>query len=135
MSIINGAEAILDGFGKSPPSQELAQERADSCLKGAPPDQNTGSKKCPYNHLGGFSITAKASELIHAQREKKLALKLRVEDEEGLGVCKVCKCFLPLKVFYDIETIYGHTEDSVLASFPDWCWIKRECQKLQNKPQ
>lgn len=124
MSFISGAQAILEGFGEAPPSQEVAQTRANSCLHG------DSGKKCPFNHTGGFSITAKASQVIHAQRQRKLELKLAVDGEESLGVCKVCSCFLPLKIWYDIETIYGHTEDATLAKFPDHCWIKQECSQL-----
>lgn len=125
MSIINGAHAILEGFGEAPPSQEVGQSRADSCIRG-----NNGNK-CPFNHTGAFSITAKASQIIHAQRQRKLELKLTVDGEASLGVCKICSCFLPLKVWYDIKTIYDHTEDATLAKFPDWCWIKRECSQLK----
>lgn len=123
MSIINGIEAILEGFGRNPPAQEIAQNRADVCngkISGIP---------CPYNHRGGFSLTAKAAQIIHAQRQRKLELKLVVEGEQSLGVCKVCGCYLPLKVWFDSETIRNHTTDETFAKFPDYCWIKHLNQK------
>lgn len=128
MSIINGAKAICEGFGESPPPQELAQARSDVCtgrFSGAP---------CPYNHKGGFSLTAQASAIIHAQRQRKLELKLTVEGESALGVCKVCRCYLPLKVWFSTQVIYDHTEDTTLSKLPDFCWLKKECQQLTTKP-
>ena len=125
MSAISGIEAILEGFGKHPPSQETAQNRADICtgrINGVP---------CPNNHKGGFSLTAQASSVIHAQRQRKLDLKLSVDGEGALGVCKVCKCYLPLKVWFDTQTIYNHTTDETLAQFPDFCWVKQECNHLK----
>lgn len=121
MSIINGAEAILHGFGKQPPPQESAQARADICsgrLSGTP---------CPNNHKGSFSLTAQASAIIHAQRQRKLELKLAVEGEESIGVCRICGCYLPLKVWFDTATIYEYTTDYTLEKFPSFCWIKQEC--------
>lgn len=125
MSIVNGAQAILEGFGEDPPPQDVAQGRADICtgrLSGVP---------CPHNHQGGFSLTAQASAFIHAQRQRKLELKLAVEGESALGVCKVCKCFLPLKVWYSTRVIYDHTEDATIAKFPPFCWIKKELNTLK----
>jgi hypothetical protein len=125
MSIVSGAKAIYEGFGDSPPPQEVAQARSDVCtgrLSGTP---------CKYNHTGGWSITTKAAQVIHSQRQRKLELKLSVDGEDALGVCKVCRCYLPLKIWYDIERIYEHTTDSTLASFPDFCWIKKACQSLK----
>ena len=128
MSLVNGAKAIIEGFGENPPPQEVAQARSDICtgrLSGVP---------CPNNHTGGFSLTATASQVIHAQRQRKLELNLAVEGEGSLGVCKVCKCYLPLKIWYHIATINDHTPDSTLANFPSFCWIKQGCQPLNHTP-
>jgi hypothetical protein len=130
MSLVSGAKAILEGFGDSPPPQEVAQARANVCLSGGT-DKDGNPTKCPNNHTGGWSITTKASQIIHAQRQRKLELKLAVDGETSLGICKVCKCYLPLKVWYGIETIYEHTPDSTLADFPSFCWIKKGCQSLK----
>ena len=124
MDIINGVEAILHGFGRNPPPQEVAQDRSDICtgrLSGVP---------CPNNHKGSFSLTAQASSIIHAQRQRKLELKLAVEGESSLGVCRTCGCYLPLKVWFDSQTILDYTTDFTIAKFPDFCWIKKECHKL-----
>lgn len=118
MSLANGISAVLEGFGVAPPPQEVAQARSDVCtgrLSGVP---------CPYNHTGGFSLTATASQIIHAQRQRKLELKLAVDGEESLGICKLCGCYLKLKVFFDADTIRNHTTDEAFAKFPSFCWIK-----------
>ena len=121
---LHGAEALLAGFGKTPPSKEVAQARADVCLH-----SGKDGKPCDFNHLGGWSITTEASRILQAQREKKHQLNLRVDGEEGLGVCRICKCFLPLKVFYDWESIYSHTTDEMFNQFKNqWpsCWMVKE---------
>lgn len=109
-----GAKAIVEGFGKQPPAQAIAQARADICFK------------CPYNYLGAWSVSSRVAEVIHAQREEKLRLKLRVEGEEKLGVCEVCGCPMILKVWYDAETIWKHTPDAVYNRYPEWCWLQKE---------
>lgn len=125
---INGAAALLEGFGDSPPSQEVAQSRANACLHGEE------GNPCRFNHRGGFSLTALASSIIHAQRQKKLELNLRVEGEENLGVCRVCSCYMPLKVWLSTKILFDHTDDSAIQRFPDWCQIKKELLQCQ-KPQ
>lgn len=119
MSLASGIDAILEGFGRNPPSQEVAQNRADIC------DGRLSGVPCPYHHKGSFSLTAQASAIIHTQRQRKLELKLAVDGEDALGVCKVCKCYLPLKIWYDSETITRHTTDETFSKFPPHCWIKR----------
>lgn len=119
MDIVNGAEAILHGFGQAPPPQEIAQARADVCTG------RLSGKPCAYNHKGGFNLTAQASAIIHAQRQRKLELKLSVEGEKSLGICRVCGCYLPLKVWFDDQTIVDYTTDETFNRFPDFCWIKK----------
>lgn len=117
--IINGAEAILDGFGRTPPSQSVAQARADVCTGHA-----TGFP-CPANYRGGWAVSTEIARVLHAQRQKKLELKLEVERENQLGTCEKCKCFLPLKIWYDDDTIYNHTADTTFQAMKQInpaCW-------------
>ncbi len=121
---INGAKAILDGFGENPPPQEVAQARADVCLH-----SGKDGTRCPHNSLGSWTLTTAIAQVIQAQREKKHQLKLSVDGEEGLGVCKICRCPVFLKVFYSWDTIYGHTTDETFNTFRDkWpsCWMVKE---------
>lgn len=125
MGLINGAHALMDGFGEAPPAQEVAQARADVC-RFSGRDNEGKPCGCPHNHLGGWNFTAKMAAAIHVQRERKLQLRLRVEGEEQLGMCKLCGCFLPLKVFWSEEGIYSHTSDQDFAKFAAaWpqCWM------------
>ncbi len=116
----NGASALLEGFGKEPPSQEVAQARSDVCtgrLTGHP---------CKANYLGGWAISSEIARVIHAQRQKKLQLHLEVQGESTLGTCKVCRCPLALKVWYDAETIRSHTTDDKFDQLKETnpqCWI------------
>ena len=128
---INGAKALLEGFGENPPSKEIAQSRADVCLRSGP-----DGSRCPHNHVGGFSVTTAIGSVIQAQREKKHQLKLRVDGEEGLGICKICRCPMFLKVFYDWDTIYSHTTDETFQQFKDkWpvCWMLKELNNHNTK--
>jgi hypothetical protein len=130
MGLLDGAKAILDGFGEAPPSHGVAQARADICsgrLSGRP---------CPANHRGGWIVTDKIAQVIRAQRERKLELNLRVEGEELLGQCTACRCPLFLKVFYDEETIYSYTPDTVFDKMKEAneaCWMLAIQQRHQNK--
>ena len=127
MDLVNGAAALLDGFGKSPPSPDVAQGRSDVCtgrLTGVP---------CPHNYQGFWRITEQAGRVLHAQREKKLELSLKTEGEDKLGQCRLCNCPLLLKVWYDWETIYNHTTDETFAKIrlnkPD-CWLVTELDAM-----
>lgn len=120
MGLIDGAKALLEGFGETPPPQEVAQARSDVCTGGL------NGNKCAANYLGGWAISDKIAQALHAQRQRKLELKLTVEREERLGTCEICRCWLPLKVWYDEGTILGHTTDSTLATMKETnpkCWI------------
>lgn len=129
MSIINGIATLADGFSKPPPPQEVCQSRANVCLFSGPPDEHIGTPtKCPFNHRGAISVTTAIAAAIHAARQRKLELNLRVEGEEGLGVCKLCGCDLKTKVFWDAESIYSHTTDSTFERFrSEWpkCWMNQ----------
>jgi hypothetical protein len=130
---INGAKAIILGFGENPPSRSIAQSRANVCLH-----SGKDGTPCPHNHSGSWSATTEIAKVIQSEREKKLQLNLHVDEEEGLGVCKICKCPMFLKVFYDWDTIFRHTTDSQFEAFRSkWpkCWILKELdQHLKTKP-
>jgi hypothetical protein len=118
--LANGAKALLDGFGVNPPSQAVAQARSDICTG------RLSGVACPANFLGGWAVTTAIAQAIHAQRQKKLELKLVVEGEERLGTCEACRCWLPLKVWFDESTILNHTTDTILDKMRtanQQCWV------------
>lgn len=122
---IHGVEAILEGFGRCPPPQEVAQARANVCME------------CPANFKGAWSISTAIASVIHAQRQKKLEMKLRVDGEDKLGTCTVCRCPLFLKVWYDFATIYGHTTDQMfddLRKANRNCWQVKELEQHHTNP-
>jgi len=116
-----------DWFGDSgvPVSPELAQQRADICLK------------CPYNQeMPVWELFASAVAFAVKQQLKlKSELKLRVNGEENLHVCSACLCVNSLKAWTPLKFILEYTEPEVMDSFhkeePE-CWILLEQQEQQN---
>src|SRR6187399_2318335 len=85
------------GDGGEPVSTELAQARADVCLK------------CPMNYKGDW-IWAMATRIaINAQSQLRRMMNLKVNGEENLKTCEACGCVLRLKVHVPIAHIYRHT--------------------------
>ena len=53
-----------------------------------------------------------------------------------MGICKICRCPMFLKVFYDWDTIYSHTTDETFQQFKDkWpvCWMLKELNNHNTK--
>ena len=114
---LDGVETLLawtvDGIVVD---QELAQKRADTCLK------------CPMN-VKEYAIVEVAGLAIKKQLELKNNLKLRVKGEHsGLHLCKVCGCAMRLKIWTPIHRIMP-TEKEKTEFHPD-CWILRESKNV-----
>lgn len=93
-------------------------------------------KRCRYNTFDGWVIPTHVALTLHKLRELKNQKKLRVENENLLGTCAICRCVLPLKVWYDFGTIFNHTTDETFLRFPPWCWMKKEwLNHKQQTPQ
>lgn len=56
--------------------------------------------------------------------ELKHGMNLSVSNEDSLGVCKVCGCCLPLKIWVPIEHIRNQVGN--LHDAPDFCWMKQK---------
>lgn len=112
--LANGAKILVEwiGSGGVPVDKELAQARADVCLKCSKHDLN-------------FGITEIAAGVIAQQIELKNHLKLRVSGERSLHTCSVCGCALRLKVHVPLHRILPEPTDN----FPPECWLMTE-QKL-----
>lgn len=117
------------GSGGKPVNADLAQSRANVCLRGAV-DGAGSMVPCPFNKPGAKPIEA-AAKIIKGQLEAKAELKLIVQGEENLHTCDRCWCFLPTKIFCPIEHIVENTPASMLNKLSQdapWCWQVKEAQ-------
>lgn len=105
------------GSGGKPVPKEQAEKRSVYCLT------------CPKNvaPLWWEKMTKDPiAQAMKTQLELKHSMDMSVSNEDKLGICRVCGCCLPLKVFVSLKHIQEHTPDDVMKSFPAWCWIKLE---------
>lgn len=111
--MVNGAVILRDWLGSGGHTVEhnLAQKRADTCLK------------CPMNS-STFSLVEAAAAAIKQQVEMKNHLQLRVNGEKGLHICQACGCAMRLKVWLPIERIMP--EPSEREKFHELCWLRSE---------
>lgn len=98
--------------------RERALERAQVCLT------------CPHNDVKGgmvkyfLSVTAKA--LQAAAGVLRDVRGCQTPHDEKLGVCDVCSCPLPSKIWFPIEIIEKEMPAGVWPNLPDFCWLKKE---------
>ncbi len=115
-----GARVLIEwlGSGSKPVPIEIAQKRANVCLK------------CEHNREGHsfLTLTGGTVRAIAEQMQAKEQLKLRVEGEERLHACGICLCPIKLKCHVPLDTILAHTAEETLNSFPKWCWMVTEQQ-------
>lgn len=109
------------GEGGKPVAQEVAQRRADVCLK------------CPFNDPSEDAdaiFRQGASLAIRKILELKRSQQLRVNEEGKLYLCAACKCVLKLKVFVPIKFVLETTNTKRLAELCAEkgvsCWILEE---------
>lgn len=111
-----GAKILSEWLGSGAVTVDpaTAQRRADVCLK------------CPLNVDESFT-----SELIAAtvrkQVEMKNHLKLRVNGEKSLHICKACGCVNRLKIHVPLERILPDADE--LPKFDPSCWLHTESKK------
>ncbi len=102
------------GNGGEPVSIELAQARANVCLK------------CPMNYKGDWLWSMATQLAINAQSNLRRLMNIRLEGEENLGVCEVCGCKTKLKSLVPIKHIYRTMSGEQLTKYPSNCWIPKE---------
>lgn len=106
---------LLDwlGSGGIPVAKELAESRAIVC------------ETCPENRAPKWWEWAKnpIADCIRERLEVKTAMQLRVSNEDGLNMCRVCGCCIRLKVWTPLERILPNVD---VSEFPEYCWIRRE---------
>lgn len=114
-----------DGGKIVPPNLSIG--RAETCV-------NTHGKPCSENVEPGWWDRFKlaVAEVIRNQLELKTRLGIKVPQEKGLAMCRVCGCCLPLKVHVPIGYIAKHTTNpKVRERFPAHCWIKKELEEYE----
>lgn len=121
-NIAVGAQNLLawSESGKVVP-QEVADARGLICTAGGP-----GNTRCPMNGQGDWKqlFTAPAAELIKNQLAAKSSMKLATKYDSTLGVCEVCACPLPLKVWSPLEFALRKMSKETKDKLPEWCWMK-----------
>lgn len=108
-------EARQDWLGEGDAATpEVAQARANTCLA------------CPKHVIKPLQelLTASVAGYVRRQLELKTHLKMRVEHEEELHTCGICECWMPLKVWLNIERARGVTPD--WQQFPANCWLHQQ---------
>lgn len=115
-----GVGVILDWLGDSlePVKPALAERRASVCVK------------CEHNgrpdfiqRIEGWAASG-IKELINVAKD----LELATTHDANLHHCQPCDCALKLKVWCKMDHILAHTNDRVMSSLPEWCWIKLKDQ-------
>ncbi len=121
-NIAIGAQNLLawSDSGKVVP-KEVADARALICTAGGP-----GNTRCPMNGTGDWKqlFTTPAAELIKNQLSAKASMKLDTKYDATLGVCEVCACPLPLKVWAPLENALRKMSKETKEKLPEWCWMK-----------
>lgn len=112
-----GTAVVLDWLqsGGAPVSQELANQRAATCVG------------CIKNVEGSWYTTAPA-QIIKAALEARKDLALVTPIDAALKSCDVCRCLNRLKVWCPLDHIVKRTKPEIMAEFPSSCWIKCESQ-------
>lgn len=102
------------GDGGEPVAPEVAQARANVCLK------------CPMNYKGDWLWSMATQLAINAQSRLRKIMNLKVEGENDLKTCEACGCVIKLKVHVPISHIYRHTTIEQLTKYHPACWIRKE---------
>ncbi len=101
------------GAGGQPVEKSEAQRRSEICLK------------CPLNVEPKWwerMTKNPIAEAIRVTLELKHGMNLSVEGEDKCGVCKICGCALPLKIWVGMEHIRNQVGN--LQDAPAFCWMK-----------
>lgn len=111
---VHGEEILQDWIVSGiPVSKELAQKRANVCLK------------CSMNQPGPVPV-----ELIATAVKKLMAFKshlqLQVQGERRLLACRACDCPINTKIWIPLDQLMvGETPES-LQLFDPKCWMRNE---------
>ena len=115
MQMAGGVQAVSEwlGNGMIPVNQHEAEYRGATC------------RKCPRNITDEKSlgtIRKRVASAIKRHVEAKKALRLEVYKEEALGMCGVCGCWMPLKIWVPSSIVKKRTKD--FSKYPVDCWLR-----------
>lgn len=83
---------------------------------------------CPWHQPAKWwSIFFKnpVARAIKLTLEYKNRVNLRLEDEDKIGMCDLCKCCLRLKAWCPISRIRESMPVDVLNNAPSFCWMRQ----------
>ena len=127
---ITGIEALHDWLGDQgePVHPMVSELRGKICVTG-----NQG-QPCPLNVEPGWwdRVKSKIADWIQAELQVKHNMNLTTPWDGQLNMCAACGCCLPLKVHTPTRVMKDHVRPDQLAKAPDYCWMRREIQNLQN---
>ena len=84
-------------------------------------------RSCPLNVAKKWWEKMTKDPIAEGMRmtlELKHGMNLSLPNEEELGVCRVCGCCIPLKVWTPIEHIQNQVGN--LHDAPDYCWMRKK---------
>lgn len=104
------------GDGAAAVSQAQAESRAAICAT------------CPQNRRENWRelLTKKGAQAIQVLVGVKNRRKLATSLDGQLGVCKACRCHLPLKIWVEIGYITENTPPEVRGRLDPRCWVLAE---------
>lgn len=113
-----GAKSLTEwiGAGASPETREVAEARAEVCVK------------CPLNQPGDLSnfFERGTSEMLREAVAAANQVKLVTRFDKQLGVCEACYCPMRLKVWVPLEHIVKNMSAETRSSLDPKCWIKNQ---------
>lgn len=86
---------------------------------------------CPENkevQWSDFIKSGIAEIILDAERLRHDSNFQTINDEE-LGQCRICLCYLKLKVWCPLDYIEKETTEEDLRAFPARCWIRKEIEE------
>lgn len=121
----SGVKLVVDwlGSGLRPVASELAEKRAKVCVA------------CPQNVKPNWLQTLDAAAAAQVKKliEIKNDLKLSTSSDAELKTCTFCDCYLPLKVWANIDHILNNLSPEVKSRLHPKCWIFSEEKEIPPK--
>lgn len=124
----NGAALLADWLGDGGHTVDpgRADWRASVCAAGSLGQPCTNNVEPKWWER----VKNDVADAIKSELEIRNRIGLTVKHEGSIHMCKACGCCLPLKVHVPIEHIAKHTSQSVKDKLPQFCWMKKEMERI-----